>query len=66
MVSRKTLAVACSMRRLEKPPGPVVAGELFSCDGQRLRWPETLQPLKHLSKQCLREPPQYLCVNSVW
>ena len=38
------------MRWLERPVGPAVARRVLGCDGQRFRWPETLQPFKHSSK----------------
>ena len=56
--------VACSMRWLERPPGPAVAGWVLGCDGQRFRWPETLQPFKHLSRASVGAhpiPPVRIC-----
>ena len=51
--------VACSMRWLERPPGPAVARWVLGCDGQRFRWPETLQPSSTRPRQRPREPLQY-------
>ena len=42
--------VACSMAGQRDRRAPPLPDELPSCDGQRFRWPETLQLLKQLSK----------------
>ena len=43
----------------EAAPGPPLPGELFSCDGQRFRWPETLQLFEN-TRPRQWEPSQYL------
>ena len=45
-----TLVVACSMAGQRDRRAPLLPGELLGCDGQRFRWPETLQLFKQLSK----------------
>ena len=54
-VRRLSLHVPCAGQRDRRdPPLP---DELLGCDGQRFRWPETLQPSSIHQGHCLREPP---------
>ena len=46
VVSSKTLVVSCSMVAQRDRRAPPLPDELFGCDGQRFRWPETLQLFK--------------------
>ena len=55
--------VACSMAGQRDRRAPLLPDELLSCDGQRFRWPETLQLLKQLSK-AVGALPNTFCITN--